>query len=648
MLTLTLLGQPIPVSLDFSMQLTWKSPVTAFDKIPSGYGLGMSFPINEYTRALFGNPERFAKYRAGNDQKFPGFEVRFSGVLLMSGTLSITGASHSTGSGGGGGNYEASLIDQVGVLGEKEQERDILDILQWYQIYGFDNKSLYDPDEDEYCCFPIRNTGFFKDKGLIIEDKRMVTDPNNANHTIEEKYDVELLTYLFELDANVKSKVNALNEDGTIQLNEASLNLYANPHVGSINVVTPFFFLNNIIGKVLKASDFYITDENYLKTHPALKNLCIYNPYDITAQTFQVAAFIIGSYYENEGQVRSRGLQIEAYIRQYYSPLVVLNNHLPKMKVGDLLLSTQNLLNVCFHILPNNTVNVFSRESILSGEAIDLEKYFFGNWDIGMKMNVALKFVREHDDKDMIFSERFTDLSDRKTDIKASVLNWDALDDVSDPDTGEIRYLETEKIYAEYKWISQSIDDLVTKKAQTVDVLGWEEISIGFQNGWYKYGREEVEEIKTSWSTTHGDYFLPEVNQLGNMKAWKSKAQSFSPRLLFYQPDNQDGKQRGNNYSNGFMLDDQLHSAITMEYENAGLFQTSILFEFWKNWNPFWANRLPVTGTFDLPVNVLQYIVYNICQKYRTREGEFLIDEMSCTLYIDHISETTVKGFKVE
>ena len=120
MLTLTLNNNPIPLPVGFSMQLTWKSPVCDFEKIPSGYGLGISIPINEYTRPMFGNPERFAKQRSGSVQKYPGFEIRFSGVLLMAGTLVINNV---TGS-GTESSYEASLIDQVGILGEKEQERD--------------------------------------------------------------------------------------------------------------------------------------------------------------------------------------------------------------------------------------------------------------------------------------------------------------------------------------------------------------------------------------------------------------------------------------------------------------------------------------------------------------------------------------------
>ena len=132
MLTLTLNNDVIPLPVGFSMQLTWKSPVCDFEKIPSGYGLGISLPINEYTRPLFGNPERFAKQRTDSVQKYPGFEIRFSGVLLMAGTLVIDATTCS----GTENSYEASLIDQVGMLGEKEQQRNILDIPAFSEEIG--------------------------------------------------------------------------------------------------------------------------------------------------------------------------------------------------------------------------------------------------------------------------------------------------------------------------------------------------------------------------------------------------------------------------------------------------------------------------------------------------------------------------------
>ena len=52
---------------------------------------GIDIPVNDFSRTIFGNPHRFERTRAGGPQ-FPGFEVRFSGVLLLSGTLNITNA----------------------------------------------------------------------------------------------------------------------------------------------------------------------------------------------------------------------------------------------------------------------------------------------------------------------------------------------------------------------------------------------------------------------------------------------------------------------------------------------------------------------------------------------------------------------------
>jgi len=246
MLSLTLNGNNIPLTVDFSMQLTWKSPVCNFEKIPSGYGLGITFPINEYTRSIFGNPERFTKFRTGSDQNFPAFEVRFYGVLLMGGTLKITSTDSE--------NYEATLIDQLGVLGEKEQERSILDIPRFAAPEAFQNKSQYDPQTDLYCCFPLRNAGFFKERGQIIKQWRMVPDKLNPSVQVKEEYEIELLSHLFNVYPDVYSQVNALNNDGTVQMNSNNIDLYAPDPVGKVNVVIPFYLLKQVIDLALKES----------------------------------------------------------------------------------------------------------------------------------------------------------------------------------------------------------------------------------------------------------------------------------------------------------------------------------------------------------------------------------------------------------
>lgn len=650
MLTITLNNQVIPLPVDFSMRLTWKSPVVDFEKIPSGYALGLSIPINEHTSLLFGRSERFTKYRIGNDQKFTGCEVRFSGLLLMAGTLQITGVSK--------GAYDATLIDQVGVLGEREQERDILEFPEFAEEMEWQNTTNFSPDTHPYCCFPVKNPEFFKDKGLM--DERVKQQLNEETGETEDvTYDCEILRYVF--DKTVNSTVNAPNplgfgiwcKTGDISL---TIDRTHKPQIkeyeaGDLTVVSPFFFLNHVITKALKANSIFVKS-NFLDTDADLRTLCIYNNFDMTLNTFDLS-FVGGEYewtvniYDDlfEGRTpppageqtyRSLGKRIVAYKRDYTKPIVP-KNHLPKMKVGDLLLSTQNFANSCFHILPNNTANVYSRDQIIAGAAIDLDSYFMAPWQLGEKKNVALKFTWEHDKQDLVFGERFTDLSDRISDIKIPVDNWAALQLLIDSVEGEIRFLIQDNVYAEYRWISQTKYDEDTHKEQTTDVLGWQEISIGYQNGWYKYGREEVEDIKTSWSTLSGKYYDVVVakrgllaKQQGNMNSWKAPQKAFSPRLMLYNGDNS-----GSNES----------FTMALDWEKA---DKGILAKYWKLWNPFWANRLPITGEFDLPVNMLRHLIYNICSKYRTREGEFLIEEMSCDIFIDRIGTTEIKGFKVE
>lgn len=646
MLTLTINGNVIPIPENFSMRLTWKSPVCDFEKIPAGYGLGLSLPINEHTRTLFGNPERFTKYRNGNDQKFPGFEVRFSGCLLMSGTLSIIGVSKDA--------YDANLIDQVGILSEKEQERDILEISKFAEELEFDNKAVYDPDTDPYCLFPIANQSFFDGKGVMINRTVSVPDPNRPGKTTNETYELELMSFLF--NKSVQGIINKKETDGSTKLMQSTINLRNleqkdnTYETGNVSVVTPMFFLNYVILQTLKFNGYHII-QNKLADDSVLKKICIYNNYDITDMNFSQTGEIIGIAYKpdiagdliwldtNGAEIttsikNSISIKIFSYIRWIENLKVIPKNSLPKIKVAELLLSTQNLFNVCYHFLPNNTINVFSRDDIISGVATDLNDYFLGVWTIGANKNVALKFVREHDNGDLFFSGEYTDLSDRRNDILDPVEDYAQLSLIANAHEGDIRFVSSVNAFYEYKWITNSETDTQTLDSSYYDTFGWEKVSIGLQNGYYLYGREEVEEIKSSWSSTwgidNGFGQMATVRQQGNLNAWKSTRQVFSPRLLIQDID-------GSNGSNET-------SELSFEYEKKDI---GILAKYWKFWNPFWANRLPITGDFDLPVNILWYLIRNICDKCRTREGEFLIEEMSCEIYVDRIGVTEIKGYKV-
>jgi len=657
-LTLSINDVVIPLPADFSMRVTWRSPVCDFDKIPSGYGLGISFPENKFTRTIFGNPQRVTKRRSGNDQKFPGFAVRVGGTLLMNGTLKINDCSN--------GRYEAVLVDQVGVIGEKEQERSILDIARLKQPIPWVNSSNYDKTQHPYCCFPIVNKGFFKDKGIVVTREHEVPDPNDTTKTETKKYDVEILSVCFYNTSGYT--VNYLNADKTVKCGETGVDLTVvteknNTYENSdVSVVTPFFFLKHVVSEALADGGFRINpDKNILAESEDLSGLCIYNNYDMTKTEFGLISADFEYLdphsqdmdYDPERKLRSGedayqdsdGKKIDSYVtvakriwkyNRSHPEVLTPRKHLPKMKVGDLLLSTQNMFNVCFHFLPNNKVNVFSRDQLLIGQSFDLDSFFTGKWSVGEKMDLTLKFNWSHDNGDVIFSEEFVDLSDRRDDIKEPRDNWGDLFFIESPEEGEIRYLRQENIFVEYKWTTIAKTDEL-KVEDPTEIIGWVKISIGWQSGYYNYGRDTMEEITSSWSTCYGRYFDfvvskrgVRVDQAGNMDTWKAKFQDFTPRLLLY---------------NGYNVGGNENSTFALDWEKPG---KGILDKFWKYFAKFWANRLPIAGDFDLPVNVLKHVVYNICSKYRTSEGEFFIEEMSTELYVDRIGLTHINGYKVD
>src|SRR5690606_5018099 len=98
---------PIPVPENFSVRLEWVNPLCYFDKIPGNAGLGIEIEVNEFTRAIFGNPERFEKYSNASARKFPGFAIRKNGVTMEAGALEITNANDKT--------YSAWLQTDFGV-----------------------------------------------------------------------------------------------------------------------------------------------------------------------------------------------------------------------------------------------------------------------------------------------------------------------------------------------------------------------------------------------------------------------------------------------------------------------------------------------------------------------------------------------------
>jgi len=155
-------------------------------------------------------------------------------------------------------------------------------------------------------------------------------------------------------------------------------------------------------------------------------------------------------------------------------------------------------------------------------------------------------------------------------------------------------------------------------------------ISIGFQNAFYNYGKEEEEEISTNFSTLfRNDEYDTFTHQKGNIDSNKYSWESFSPRLLFYW---------GTNY--GYY--ETANVSLDWEKKDIGLLDSR-----WKNWSRFWATRQPVETKANLSLGMLDQVINNIYRKFRAKEGEFIIEEISTEFRTNQVGISEIKGYKI-
>ena len=622
MLAFNLNNKPFILSQETSIRLTWVNPACMFDNFPGDVGMGISIPVNEHNRAMLGNPERFEKLSTENDNEFQGFEIRYSGVLLMAGTLVITNASTET--------YSAWLRSNVGNLGKKHREKFIFDINAFNEERTFENKADYDPVVDHYGCPKIYNPEFFYDKGRKIPIERLINNPDYYEGSDQEPFiiqddETEALSEAFRKTSFYF--VNDLNDDNTVNLINSEADVKTFEHSLEISVVSPMLFLNYVINAILKDANFYI-DNNAIEEHSDLKKLIIYNNFDITNMYYSVPDIEMHVVDWHDGGSVQNYVRIINNIIRDYSKSFKYKNLLPKIKLKDFILSIQNALNVCFHFRRDMKVDIIDREKILTEPPIDISEYMVNEWEIDEKKDVTLKFTFEHDDDDTYFKERWEDVDDRRDDEKEPVDDWTDLANITSPEIGEVRYLKTHNMYVEYALIQEPLPDQQTGGQFTQDTLGWKHLAIGFQNGYFNYGKEAQENIETKFSTLYGDQTVF-THQRGNINSMKFAYQNFSPRLLFYL---------GNNKAK-FETDT---TSFDWEKQETGLLKTRF-----AKWNKFWSTRQPVKGKANLPLNIIDYSLRNITRKFRSEQGEFIIESMEPEFSINDIGKTIFNGFKI-
>ena len=272
-------------------------------------------------------------------------------------------------------------------------------------------------------------------------------------------------------------------------------------------------------------------------------------------------------------------------------------------------------------------MDIIDREAIIDSVPIDIDKYLVNGWNMGERKDVTLKFLFNHDSNDSMFSEKWEDIDDRRLYEGDPVQTTEDLENIQNPIIAEIRYIIQTNSYVEYAWTVKPEIDPVTGDEVPVNVLGWIHLSTGFQNGFFNRNKNEEEEIKTDFSTLFGDQTTMTIKK-GNMETMKFAYENFTPRLMFYL---------GNNKANS----ETDNIALDWEKKDKGLLDTR-----WPKWNRFWAQRQPVSIEAAFPINMIDYVSRNITNKFRAREGEFIIETIETEYSLEAIGNTKITGYK--
>lgn len=581
---LKLNGKIIPVHENFSLKMSVVNPVCRFSEIVGNAGVNIEIPVNEYTRAIFGNPERFEQYSTAANRKYPGFEIRKNGFLYEAGTLVITHADRN--------NYSAWLQPEVGVMGEEQKDK-FINQAAWKEDVAFEVKADYDPATDEYCKAGIINPYFWEGKGAHGNISIQYID-EDGNTKLRETY-VNLISATFGMNSDFRINADAVED-------------YA-------RVRSPYLFFRYFVKEVLRLNRFYIRSHPF-DAIPGVNDLAVYNNYNIFDPEPNEVSDREFTTFDNRRNVYTTVTQevidtVNWVMRNFnYTDLV------PKISMGKFLLSIQNYINTVFVFRPDRTVDIVDREAIFDEEAIDLTRYQVGVWRKGDRKHTSLKFVVEYDKNDANFGDEFHDLSDRWKDFKDPVDTYNDLLLITsrhgatpDRTLGQLRYVRDENKIYEFKWTVHNNTDANGAEEQT-NIMGWEFVSSGPQF-YIHHNGDEIEEIKTAVSTLQMEAGELTAKQPGNVNAMRNLWSDFTFRMFYYLGGETGAVDHGT-----------VAASCNWEGPN-GIFEKR-----WKKTAHWWSNRFPWEGDFDFPENVLHYIKNNITKKYKTEKGEFIIDEM--------------------
>lgn len=600
MLTIDINNAYFALDTNFSVRVSAQNPACFTDKIPGDAGLAINIPVNDINRGILGAPERFEKYfpSGENGVRFANCTLRFAGVTILTGSLVVNGATDQ--------NYDCWLQSEIGAIGETLQNKKITDFA-WPTAQIFNNKTAYDDDTDPYGAPQIHNRGYWNGIGKEVENTIPTSEGDRTQNISKiQKEHFENFGYW----------INAIDVGVGVKLTGAGC------------VVSPMLHLRYVLREALRMNGFFIDKDALTPTGAGeglalQKNMMIYNNFNIMAASYTQVTEIIEGWDQNTQSIGDAAYNVIT-VTSWGLSAFNYADLLPKISFKEFLLGIQNTLNYVFRFRNNGKVDIIDREAILSGSTIDINQYVSGFWEMGERISRRLKFTPEFDKEDAFFGSEYEDLTDRLSDFGEPVVLRTDLDAIVSPAIGELRLVTSENKIYEYKWNVVAAEN-VDYTEQQVDTFGWEFISNGTQPYIYQPNNETEEEIKvncTTLSKLGGVFQYHAAVQKGNMAQMRSTWSDFGYRMI---PANLNLWPNGMDWSG-----------------NTGLYNTC-----WKTWARFWAERQTVTGRFDLPLNVLLYVMENITSKFRTDKGEFIIEEIECEFGLNNIGITTVRGFKI-
>ena len=210
----------------------------------------------------------------------------------------------------------------------------------------------------------------------------------NQQWVIESK-ESEVFTEAFRKSASFF--VNYLNPDGSVKADSSTGRMERLDIEGKVYVVSPMLFLKYIIKELLKASGFYI-DNDAISDDEDLKKLILYNNFDITDIFFTAGSMLPENLWYDGVTTQSGYVKIVDFVTRQYTGKFKYKDLVPQIQLPEFLLSVQNLLNLCFFFRNDGKVDIIDRETNSHWQSIDLSDYMVGNWQIGEKKDVTLKF----------------------------------------------------------------------------------------------------------------------------------------------------------------------------------------------------------------------------------------------------------------